>query len=388
MNAMRALLTGFAAALLAGCSVFGGGSEEPVEKPAELPSLPASALKARVLWRASAGQAPKKDYYGLRLALDERHLYAADGEGRISAFDPGTGRSAWRAQTQPRLAAGVGVSGSAVLAGTLDGEVIAVSADKGVPLWRAGVSSEVLTAPLGDADTVVVRTGDGRLYGLAAADGQRRWAFERSAPTLSLRGISQPVVADGRVYAGLDTGKLVALDLASGQLLWEESVSAPSGRSEIERLVDLDADPVLADGSLYAVSYGGQLIALDAASGKLRWRQALSSYSGLAVDGERVYASDRDGRVWALNRSSGTVLWQQEGLKHRQLTRPVVHDGLVAVGDFEGYVHWLSPEDGSLRGRLDAARSALVAPPLVSGSRLYLLGREGDIAAVELPGSG
>ncbi|MGH8454159.1 MAG: outer membrane protein assembly factor BamB [Nevskiales bacterium] len=379
----------FAIAMLAGCSVFGGGSTSaPTEQPAVLAALPAGAVSARVLWRAGAGQAPKKDYYGLRLALDERHLYAADGAGRVSAFDPNTGRATWQARTQPRLAAGVGVAGDKVLVGTLDGEVIALGTDSGSPQWRAGVSSEVLTAPLGDGETVVVRTGDGRLYGFAAVDGQRLWTFDRAVPTLSLRGISQPVVADGRVYAGLDTGKLIALDLSSGRLLWEESVSAPSGRSEIERLVDLDADPVLADDVLYAVSYGGQLVALDAASGKLKWRQALGSYSGLAVEGDRVYVTDREGRVSALDRASGAVLWQQDGLKHRQLTRPVIHGGLVAIGDFEGYLHWLSPEDGSLRGRLSAGRSALVASPLVVGGRLYVLGRAGDITAIELPGSG
>jgi outer membrane protein assembly factor BamB len=376
------------AALLTGCAIFGGGSGTPVETPAELAALPTGTVQGRVLWRAGAGQFPKKDYFGLRLALDERHLYAADGAGRISAFEPGSGRAVWQAQTRPRLAAGAGLSGSAVLVGALDGEVIAVHAENGQVLWRAAVSSEVLTAPTGDADTVVVRTGDGRLYGLAAADGQRRWTFDRAVPTLSLRGISQPVVADDRVYVGLDTGKLVALELDSGRVLWEEAVSVPGGRSEVERLVDLDADPVLADGVLYAVSYGGQVVALDAATGKLKWRQDLASYSGLAVGDTRIFASDREGRVWALDRDSGSVLWQQEGLKHRRLTRPVLHGGLVAVGDLDGYVHWLSPEDGSLRGRLHAGRSALVAPPLVSGSRLYVLGRAGDITAIELPGSG
>jgi outer membrane protein assembly factor BamB len=275
-----------------------------------------------------------------------------------------------------------------VLVGALDGEVIAISAEDGRALWRSGVSSEVLAPPAGDGDTVVVRTGDGRLYGLAVADGQRHWTFDRAVPTLSLRGVSQPVVAEGRVYAGLDTGKLVALELDSGRVLWEEAVSTPGGRSELERLVDLDADPVLADGVLYAVSYGGQVVALDAATGKLKWRQDLASYSGLAVTDNRVFASDREGRLWALDRDNGAVLWQQDGLKHRRLTRPVAHGGLVAVGDFEGYVHWLSPEDGSLRGRLKTGRSALVAPPLVSGDRLYVLGREGDITAVALPGAG
>ncbi len=376
------------ACLLAGCSIFGGDTKEALEKPTALAALPADAVKARVLWRVGAGEISKKDYYGLQLAVDQSYLYAADTTGRVTAFDLGSGKAVWRAQTQPRLAAGVGLSESAALVGTLNGEVIAVSRENGSVLWRTGVSSEVLTPPVGDAQTVVVRTGDGRLYGLSASDGQRSWAFDRAVPTLSLRGISQPIVADDRVYAGLDSGRLVALDLGSGELLWEEVVSAPTGRSEIDRLVDLDADPVLVGDTLYAVSYGGQVVALDTNSGNLRWRQELKSHSGLAVDDERVYATDRNGRVVALDRSSGAVLWQQDGLKYRQLTRPVVHGGFVAVGDFEGYVHWLSLEDGAIRGRISAGRSALVASPQSDGNRLYILGRAGDITAIELAGSG
>ena len=349
-------------ALGAGCSMFEGKSD-PVEQPTELAKLSAGRLTAEVLWRAGAGEAPKKDFYGLRLAQDDSYLYAADGSGRVTAFNPADGRSAWQAQTQPRVVAGVGLTDSAVLVGTLDGEVIALSRNGGEALWRAGISSEVLAAPAGDGDIVVVRAGDGRIYGLAAADGQRRWALDRDVPTLSLRGSSQPVVAGDRVYAGLDTGKLVALELSSGRILWEEAVSTPRGRSEVERLVDVDADPVVADDAVYAVSYGGEVVSLESATGRLNWRQNLSSNSGLALDQERLYASDRDGRVWALDRRSGAVLWTQDALKHRRLTRPVLHGGYVAVGDLEGYVHWLSPEDGALRGRLNAGRSALVAPP-------------------------
>lgn len=385
---MNRLLSCLCLLALTGCSVFGGDSKkDPTEEPAQLVNLPGNAVKARVLWRAGSGQVSKKDFYGLRLAHNGQFLFAADNAGRVTAFDPSTGRSAWQSQTQPRLAAGVGLAGERVVVGTFDGEVIALDSVAGTVLWRTGVSSEVLAPPNGGADTIVARTGDGRLYGLASADGQRRWAYDSAAPTLSLRGNSQPVIADGRVYVGMDNGKLICLSLESGQLLWEETISAPTGRSEIDRLVDMDAEPVLFDEVLYAISYGGQLAALDASTGRSKWRHSLGSNSGLVVDEGRVYVSDRDGRVTALDRLSGAVLWQQEGLRHRQLTRPVVHAGMVAVGDFEGYVHWLSLEDGSLRGRVSAGRSALVSAPIVSDGVLYVLGRAGDIAAVALSGS-
>lgn len=386
---MKRIFSGLCILALAGCSIFGGNDKkDPSELPTQLAALPANAVKARVVWRAGSGQVSKKDFYGLSLAQNEQYLFAADNAGRVTAFDPINGKPAWQVETQPRLAAGVGLASERVVIGTFDGEVIALDAVAGSVLWRTGVSSEVLTPPNGDTDTIVARTGDGRLYGLAASDGQRRWVFDRAAPTLSLRGNSQPVVADGRVYVGLDNGKLVCLSIESGQLLWEETVSAPTGRSEIDRLVDMDADPVLFEDDLYAISYGGQLVALDASTGRSKWRYSLSSNSGLTVDQDRVYVSDRDGRVTALDRLNGQVLWQQDGLRHRQLTRPVVHAGMVAVGDYEGYVHWLSLEDGSLRGRIAAGRSALVSAPIVFGGRLYVLGRAGDIASVELPGSG
>lgn len=382
----RSLLALVVITALSACSLLEGKSESQ-EQPAELSKLPASSLDARVVWRAGAGEASKKDFYGLRLALDASYLYAADTAGKVTAFSLKDGRSAWQAQSQPRLASGVGIAGEKLLVGTLDGEVIALNADKGAIAWRASISSEVLVPPVGNEQTIIVRTGDGRVYGLAAADGQRLWAFDRVVPTLSLRGVSQPVIADDRVFAGLDNGKLVALDLATGRLLWEEAVAVPSGRSEIERLVDVDADPVVSDNVVYAVSVGGAAVALDTATGNLKWRQELSSHRGLVVDSDRVYASGRDGRVWALDRQNGAVLWSQDALKHRQLTQPVVHNGQVAVGDLEGYIHWLSPEDGSLRGRLSAGRSAFIAPPVVVGDRLYVLGRAGDITAIELRGS-
>lgn len=376
------------AASLAGitaCSTFSKKEKAVVEQPAKLTDIDSPSVTPRKAWHTSAGALPRKDYYSLQLALDDHAVYAADGQGRVSAFDAATGKREWQLDTKSRLVSGPGVSGAALVLGTLDGEVITIDRAKATPLWRAGVSSEVLAVPEGDDDEVIVtRGGDGRLFGLAAQDGQRLWTFDRAVPTLSLRGTSRPLVHDGQIFVGLDSGKVVSLDLATGKLRWETTVSQPGGRSEVERLVDLDADLVLDGDTLYAVSYGGQIAALNATTGETRWKHELSSYSGLAIDSNHLYATDREGRVWAFDRQSGATAWKQEALKYRRLTRPAIQNGYVVVGDFQGYLHWLAPADGKLAGRLRVSSNSLYAPPEVSGGLLYQLDRSGGITAVNI----
>ena len=369
-------------AVLSACSSF--GSKEPVEKPTPLTSLGGDKISTHRAWSASLGALPKKDYSGLQPAFAGKTLYAASSEGQVWALDAATGRKQWSADTKQRLISGPTVIGSFLALGTLDGEVIALKRDSGNTLWRTGVSSEVLAAPAGNESVVVARTGDGWLFGLAASDGKRLWSFERAAPTLTLRGVSRPLVADERVYVGLDTGKVAALALESGNLLWEQTVGEPAGRSEVERLVDVDADMILSGNKLYAVSYAGQLTALDASSGEVLWKHALASYSGFVLDGDRLYASDRDGRVSALESATGGVIWQQDALKFRRLTRPAVQDGYVVVGDLEGYVHWLSPKDGALKGRMKISGDPLTLAPQVVGGRLYVRDHDGGLSAIDL----
>jgi outer membrane protein assembly factor BamB len=372
-----------ALAWLAGCSSL--DKKEPVEEPAKLSSLGRDSIPTRRVWSASLGKLPKKDYSGLQPAFEGKAMYAASSEGEVWALDAATGRKLWSATVKQRLISGPTVIGSFLALGTLDGEVIALKRENGDTLWRTAVSSEVLAAPAGNDEVVVARAGDGWLFGLAAGDGQRLWSFERAAPTLTLRGVSRPLVSDGRVYVGLDTGKVAALALDSGNLLWEQTVGQPGGRSEVERLVDVDADLVLSGNTLYAVSYAGQLMALDASSGEILWKHELASYSGFVLEGDRLYASDREGRVTALDPANGDVIWHQDALKFRRLTRPAVQNGNVVVGDLEGYVHWLSTKDGALIGRMKISSDPLTLAPQVVGNRLYVRDHDGGISAIDLP---
>ncbi len=369
-----------AAGLLAACA----SDDIKPPKPAELAKIATPAFKPREVWSASAGDGGGPEPRGFRIAHAGDVLYTADHKGRVTAFAAASGKKLWRQSLNINIVGGPGIAGDRVAVGTLDGEVVTLDRREGKPAWRAALSGEVLAPPVGSAEVLIAHSLDGRIYGFSARSGQRLWAFDRGVPTLTLRGNSGAVIAGGRVLVGLDNGKLMAAELTSGQVQWETAVSLPTGRSELERLVDIDAEPVLTADTVYAVSYGGDLAAMDLANGELRWRGEVASSAGLATDGKRVYVTDVDGRVLALDAGSGTLLWKQEGLLYRAPSRPAVHGGHVAVADMEGYVHWLSPTDGRFVARARPLRAAVITPPLVLGARLYVLAANGQLAALEI----
>lgn len=372
-----ALLLLAAAALAAGCSGKG-----KVREPAKLERIATPEVQADSAWNRSAGKGSGGRFAALRLALEPDALFAADSAGRVYAFDPKTGERLWESETKARVSAGPGVSGDLVLVGTLDAEVIALSRADGREKWRSRVSSEVLAAPVGNGDLVVVRTVDGRVSGLAAASGERRWTMDRSVPSLTLRGLSVPLIVDNRVYVGFDNGRLAALNLADGAVAWEQVVAAPAGRSELERLTDVDAR-LLEDGNtLFAASFGGEVAALDVESGQVRWRRSIKSYTGFAKLGNRIVVTDEAGVVWALDAETGAAAWKQEGLLNRRLSAPAAFGEFIAVGDLEGYVHWLHPQDGRIVGRSRAGRDPIRAAPVAGEELLYVLSSEGRITAL------
>ena len=359
------------------------GEKGKVREPAALQKIAAPRIDPRHAWDARAGSGSGEIRTTLQLSVQTDAVYSADIEGGVFAFDPASGRSLWRAETGARLSSGPSVQGNLVLVGTLDAEVLALRRSDGSRQWRAELPSEVLAPPTLAGDVVVARTVDGRLFGLSAADGSRLWSLDRSQPPLTLRGQSAPLAIGTTVVAGLDNGRLIALEAADGKPLWEQTVSAPTGRTELERITDIDAQLIAGEGVVYVASYGGEVAAISFDTGDVLWRYALKSYAGLALAADRLIVSDEEGLVWALDIKSGAVLWKQEGLRNRKTSAPALQGADVVLGDFEGYLHWLSLKDGSFTGRSKPFSDPIVAPVVASGTSIYALDVEGRIAVLQ-----
>lgn len=375
----RLLLVLLLAVSAAACS-----SKGKVREPAKLTDIANPAIKPESAWSHSAGKGSGGEFDGLRLALEADALFAADSGGRVYAFDPKSGNRLWEANTQSRVISGPGVSGDLVLVGTLDAEVIALARADGKEKWRRSVSSEVMSAPVGNGNVVVARSGDGRVYGLTATKGDRLWLQDRSVPNLTLRGMSTPLVAGNRVYIGFDNGRLAAMKLGDGTPEWEQVVAVPSGRTELERLTDVDASLMDNGKDVFAASFGGEVACLDGDTGQVLWRRSIKSYTGFAEAGDNVVVTDETGVVWALDARTGAAVWKQEGLLNRRLSPPAAFKDWIVLGDFEGYLHWLDPKDGHLVARTRAGGDPIRAQLVASEDLLYVLNSSGRITAVHL----
>lgn len=373
---------------LPGCSTitdFLGGGAEEAPAPATLETI-GSAIEVDTLWSRQAASGDGGQRLELGPAVAGGQVFAAGHKGDVAAYDPFTGERRWEVDTGVTISGGPGAGAGLVVAGSSAGDVIALSGADGTEAWRAKVSSEVLSAPAVGERIVVVRTVDGKLFGLDTGSGERSWVYDRTVPALTLRGTSAPIIAGDLVVAGFDSGHLAAVSLADGRLVWESQVAPPTGRTELERLADIDADPVVVDGVVYVVTYQGRIAAFDLATGRGLWRREMSSHTGIGAGQRLLYVTDEQSRVWAIDRGSGSSLWRQDGLELRQATRPVELGQHVVVADFDGYVHWLSAEDGRFVARTrTAGGSAVLASPVATEAAVYVLGGTGKLTALALP---
>ncbi|ERJ20695.1 Outer membrane protein assembly factor BamB [Salinisphaera shabanensis E1L3A] len=372
-----AILLAASSAVLTAC-----GGAANVAEPTPLTTLESPAYRMQTVWKTDAGEGAGEYVSGFKPIIDGERVYVGNSDGYVMALDLATGRKIWRSRTGDRLISGPALAGGLLLLGSRDGQVVALSAQTGEREWTASLSSEIIAAPAANDEIAVARTLDGRLVALDMANGQRRWTIERNVPTLTLRGTSSPVIVGDTVYAGLDNGNVLSLDLATGEERWSQTVAFPSGRSELERIVDIDADPLVVNNELYAVSAGGQLASLATTSGRVRWRHELASEKALALDDRNVYAVDRDSVAWAVNRLTGSERWQQDGLKYRKLSGPALLAGDLVVGDYDGYVHWLSADDGSVIARGRPFDEPIRSQPLIVGDRVIVVGAYGEVAAL------
>ena len=361
--------------LLGGCGLF-GGKDEPIEPPAELTSIEPT-LRISEAWEVRVG--PGSELLGLALqpALEGGRVYAAGRDGEVHALDLETGEAQWTVETGLSLSAGPAAGHGMVVVAGSKGDIAALDIANGNPLWSATLSSEVLAKPALSASVIAVRTVDGALRGLSAENGRQLWVVERQPPRLSMRGTAGAVIAADRVVTGFDDGRIGAYELRTGEPAWENVLSVGRGRTEIERLADVDATPQVVGGDLYAVGYDGRLASLALGDGRILWAVEMSSYKDLGVDWTSVYLSDTESEVVALNRSSGGELWRQDALRMRALTAPTPFGDSVVVGDFEGWLHWLDSITGTLQARYRAGGAAFATAP-VSGGELLIAQDEDD----------
>jgi len=359
-------------------------SEDNVDPPAELVKI-TTDVDVQTLWTTSAGKGTDGQRLELVPYVHDGKVYVADSEGNVEAFDAVTGNSIWETETELPLSGGPGAGDGLVLVGSRDGDLIALDAMSGQEKWRKHLSSEILSVPKAADGRVIVHTMDGNLFGLSAVDGEKVWDFKRSVPVLSLRGSSSPVINDGKVICGFASGKLISFDLLSGEILWESSISAPSGRTELERMVDIDGELAVVAGVIYVATFQGDLAAVSLDTGVVLWRRDMSSHAGAAADMFQVYISDAEDHVWAVDPRNGAALWKQKKLHARKLSAPAVLGEFVLVGDFEGYVHWLSSEDGSLVARTRVGDDPISTPPIVRNGVVYVYGDGGKLAAFRGP---
>jgi outer membrane protein assembly factor BamB len=380
MNRAWPLALAISALTLNGCSLFGGDDDDPTEPPAELVKFSPS-LKIDRRWSFSVGGDGEGKRLGLAPATDSQRVFAGGHGGKVQAVNVADGKRVWDTNTRLRLSAGPGVGDGLVVFGTSDGDVFALADADGSERWRTNIGSEILASPSVGSGVVVVRAVDGRLHGLSAQDGGPLWLVEQSVPRLSLRGNAPPVIAGVTVVAGFDNGRLGAYDLTTGETNWEVALGAPQGRTELERLVDISAGVQVVGDDVYGVGFQGRAVSIALETGMVVWQRELSSYAGLGTDWNNIYISDADSEVVALNRRGGRPMWTHDKMRQRDLTAPTVLGEVLAVGDFEGYLHWLSVEDGSLLARTKAGGGRVTSAPRLVDDLLVTQTDSGEVAA-------
>ena len=362
-------------------------SDEVLDQPTEL--LPFESNKEfSIDWHLSTGKGVAEQYVFLQPLLIKDTTVTVSRNGILNAVDLASGEPEVELNLNAVMSAGVGGNETLWLVATRDAYVIAVDAEKHVERWRTRVPSEVLAKPVIHDDSVIVRTIDGKIISINSETGKIRWQYQRTIPDLTIRGSSEPIVARDRIFVGLADGRFIAISPKDGGVIWDVALSIPKGRSEIQRLVDIDGGAELYGRILYAASYQGRVAAIDIERGQFLWARDFSTHTGVTLDDKTLYSSDDNGSIWAMDRLNGATLWKQDKLAYRQLTRPTIVGDYIAVGDFEGYVHLLSRYDGHMVARYQLGQydnvgwdlaTGIIAAPIAYGDDRVLVTTRGGI---------
>lgn len=373
-----ALLSVVAAGLISGCS-----SPREFAKPVELQDIDPT-VSLETAWRADAGRDQKSKLTAIAPVVTESLVIVADPTGVVRAYAQDTGERVWRTELDIALSAGGGADENLVVFGGERGEVVALNVENGAQLWDKNIRASVDTAPAVAFDRVLVRAKNGASLLLNAADGARIWRVAKSPPPLTLHGQSQAIMFPDAVALGFDDGSFGVYERDSGREIWTTQVAQPSGRTDVDRMVDIDATPAFADGVFYIGTYQGELAAIAAEGGRTLWSRDFSTYQDIALDARALYVVDEDSVLWAIDRRSGETLWRQPDFMYRSLTAPAQLDAYLLVGDFEGYLHVIERETGTNVGRTEL-NDAVISPLAVADERLFVVTRGGRLYALTLP---
>ena len=336
------------------------------------------------VWRADVGRGYRQADSILHVSVDGEYIYVAHPSGVVVAWVGGTGKELWRRQLSSRIMAGTGVGSQYVVVVDDEGVVRAMHTADGVDQWQQAVGAQVLTRPVVSGGVVLVRTGGGQMLAIEAADGSVRWRSRHRVSELTLRGVAEPLVHRGRALAGLANGRLSSIDLATGQRVWNVTVDRARGSNEVARLIDVDSRPAIVGDVLFAGAYQGRMVALDVATGERRWSSKVSVLRDLGADDSGVYAVTSNSEVVALRLNDGAELWRQSALRGRGLTAPGVSLGVIALGDYKGYLHLLDSEDGQFLGRIRLDTEAIISITPAKPNWLYVSSESGRVTAVRL----
>ena len=354
------------------------------EPPAELTEYEPE-VKLDVLWDKSDGIGTDELALNLVPAVAEGRVIIADHDGLIQARSLLDGELFWEVETDLPISSGPVIDGDLLFVGTSKADVLALNTNTGEAVWKHRVSSVVLALPIVVGDNLIVRSADGYDIALNRADGTQNWVVEHNIPALTVRGDGAPVAVGNMVIIGYANGKLIAINSANGAHIWETSVAVPHGRSEIDRLSDLNGTPVLSDDIIFVSSYQSGVNAVMPIDGEILWRnETISAFQGLSTDFSYLYLCDANSDVWQLDQRNGASYWKQTDLHQRRLSMPAVYGDYVVVGDFEGYLHWLSKTDGRLLGRIEITDEPIVAQPVVVEDTLFVYASDGTLAAVKV----
>ena len=358
------------------------------EKDNTLPPSPLvsfkPSLKVNQLWVANAGSGSSKYYLRLTPAADNGKIFTSSYNGQICATDAKTGQLVWRTDVDANVVSGVGAGGGKLFIGTEDGRVVALNQTSGKILWQATSSNQVLAAPNVSNGIVLVKSIDGTLTALSADDGHRLWRLSHQVPNMVLRASSQPEISGKKAVVGFANGMLECFDLPTGKPYWSIQIATPEGANAVERMVDIDVNPVIVRGVVYIATYQGKIAALSMKNGHVIWMHKISSYSGIAASPNNVYISDAQSKVWSFSNSFGGINWRQSDLTGRNITGPALLGSYVAVVDGLGYLHWMAKSDGRFVCRNKLDDSGATASPIVYKNRLYVYTQSGSLFAFSL----